>query len=152
MVLVLGIMLRKAIAKSTHLILFEGFLFLLKLGLFFVTYTYAVQVGSTWVFILVSVVATNFFISNPISNFPWGYAQESKVVSKLSKESFERLRQEHERLISIEDDNELIDYARRARASSMHTRSLGAVIQEIVPPTRPHKSSIEMSDRMTGLA
>ena len=147
MMRVLGIMLRKAIANRTRMIFLEGFLFLLKLGLFFVTYTYAVQVGSMWIGILASVVAVTFFINKPISHFTWGYAQESKVVSKLQRESFERLRQEHERLINTDDENELIDRVRRTRASSAHTRPLSAVIHETDTPTQEHKSSIEMSER-----
>ena len=120
----------------------------MKLGLFFITYSYALQVGPTWVWILVSVVATNFFIYSPISNFTWGYAQESKIVSEVRQESFQRLRQEHERLINIDDDTELIDCARRARASTTQSRPLGVLVQEMGAPSRAHSASIEMSDRL----
>ena len=146
--LVLGIIQRKVVANRSCLIFLAGFLFLLKFGLFVITYSYALQVGPTWVWILVSVVATNFFIYNPISNFTWGYAQESKIVSKFSRESFQRLRQEHERLMNIDDDNELIDCVRRARASTTQSRPLGVVVQEMGAPSRAHSASIEMSDRL----
>ena len=141
----MGILLRKVAANRKRLILVESLLFLLKLALFFITYTYAMQVGPSWVWILTTVVASNFFIYNPISNFTWGYSQESKVVLKLRVEAFERLKEEHERLINIDNEKELMDCARRARASSTQFRSLGAVMQEIGAPTRARDDSIEMT-------
>ena len=151
MMFVLGILIRKVIANRTRLIFLEGFLFLLKAFLFYITYTYAVQVGSTWVWIMTSVVGANFFIYNPISNFTWGYTQESKLVSKMTQESLERLirlEQEHERLLNIDNESELMDCVRRARASIVPARPLGPVMQEFGATSRGHSGSIEMCARI----